>query len=330
MCGRYASSRKPEDLVEAFEIDFLSGEGPGRDVTVPVAGAAKGAKEPKEPKEGTEPTGDTAGKALGDAAAYPARTPGDANYNVAPTTVQPVVLERLPRTAGDADEPDADGDTPPEPEPVRWLRGLTWGLVPSWAKDPSTGARMINARAESLFEKPAFRRAATARRCLVPADGWYEWQKSPTETDAKGKPRKQPFWMQPADGGGLAFAGLYELWRDKERDADDPGAWLATYTIVTTAAEPGLDVIHERMPFVMPPERWDRWLDPELQDPDTVRALLVPPEPGRFSATAISTRVNNVRNNGPELLEPLGIEELRGVVDPATGELIGAGDQPLF
>jgi putative SOS response-associated peptidase YedK len=317
MCGRYASSRKPEDLVEAFEIDFLSGEGPGKDVTVPVAAAAKDAK-----AEGKEDP------------AYPARTPGDANFNVAPTSVQPVVLERMPRRVDPEDAGDeaaaADGDAPATPEAVRYLRGLTWGLVPSWSKDRSGGARMINARAESLFEKPAFRRAVAARRCLVPADGWYEWQKSPTETDAKGKPRKQPFWMQPVEGGGLAFAGLYELWRDKERDADDPEAWLATYTIVTTDAEPGLDVIHERMPFVMPRERWDQWLDPEVQDPDTVRALLQPPPPGRFTATPISTRVNNVRNNGPELLAPLGIEELRGVVDPATGELIGAGDQPLF
>jgi putative SOS response-associated peptidase YedK len=316
MCGRYASSRKPEDLVEAFEIDFLSGEGPGRDVTAPVTTAAKAAKD-----DGTED------------GAYPARTPADPNYNVAPTTVQPVVLERMPRVQ-DAEEEDdaaaADGDAPPKPEAVRYLRGLTWGLVPSWSKDRATGGRMINARAESLFEKPAFRRAVVARRCLVPADGWYEWQKSPTETDAKGKPRKQPFWMQPADGDGLAFAGLYELWRDKERDADDPEAWLATYTIVTTDAEPGLDVIHERMPFVMPRERWDQWLDPEVQDPDTVRALLQPPAPGRFTATAISPRVNNVRNNGPELLAPVGLDELRGVVDPATGELIGAGDQPLF
>ena len=316
MCGRYASSRKPEDLVEAFEIDFLSGEGPGRDVTAPVSTAAKAAKD-----DGTEDD------------KYPARTPGDPNYNVAPTTVQPVVLERMPRVPDDdgADEgAAADGDARSAPEAVRYLRGLTWGLVPSWSKDRSTGARMINARAESLFEKPAFRRAVVARRCLVPADGWYEWQKSPTETDAKGKPRKQPFWMQPADGDGLAFAGLYELWRDKERDAGDPEAWLATYTIVTTEAEPGLDVIHERMPFVMPRERWDQWLDPEVQDPDTVRALLQPPPPGRFTATAISTRVNNVRNNGPELLTPVGLDELRGVVDPATGELIGAGDQPLF
>jgi putative SOS response-associated peptidase YedK len=318
MCGRYASSRKPEDLVEAFEIDFLSGEGPGRDVTVPATVAAKEAKD-----EGTEDP------------KYPARTPGDANFNIAPTTVQPVVLERMPRPTDDAEggEGDeaaaADGDAP-KAEPVRYLRGLTWGLVPSWSKDRTGGARMINARSESLFEKPAFRRAAVARRCLVPADGWYEWQKSPTESDAKGKPRKQPFWMQPAEGPGLAFAGLYELWRDKERDADDPEAWLATYTILTTAAEPGLDVIHDRMPFVMPRDRWDQWLDPELQDADTVRALLVPPEPGRFTATPISPRVNNVRNNGPELLEPVGVEELRGVVDPATGELIGAGDQPLF
>ena len=137
MCGRYASSRKPEDLVEAFEIDFLGGEGPGRDVQAPVTTAAKEAKD-----AGTED------------AKYPARTPGDANYNVAPTTVQPVVLERMPRPADDAPDEaaEADGDPAPKAEPVRYLRGLTWGLVPSWSMDRSTGARMINARAESLFE----------------------------------------------------------------------------------------------------------------------------------------------------------------------------------
>ena len=297
MCGRYAASRRPEDLVEEFEIDVedvAGGEGAGQD-------------------------------------------PGDPSWNVAPTQVGPVVLERLPRTADETGgttaedgAPEGGDGEPAPPAPERQLRGLTWGLVPSWAKDRSGGARMINARAESLLEKPAYKRAALKRRCLIPADGWFEWQKSPSEKDAKGKPRKQPFFIHPAEGPGLAFAGLYEFWKDPDKDPDDPASWLVTYAVITTEAEPGLDVIHDRMPFVMPPERWADWLDPREQDPDTVRGLLLPPGPGRFVASAVSTRVNNVRNNGPELLEPLPVEELHGVVDPATGELIGAGEQSLF
>jgi putative SOS response-associated peptidase YedK len=216
----------------------------------------------------------------------------------------------------------------PAPSAPRMLRLLTWGLVPSWAKDRSVGSRMINARADSILEKPAFRRAAVARRCLVPADGWYEWQKSPTEKDAKGKPRKQPFWIHPGVERPIAFAGLYEFWRDPAKEGDD--AWLTTFTIITTEAEPGLDVIHDRMPFVVPEDRWADWLDPEVTDPDAVRALLQPPVQGRFVATAVTTRVNAVVNNGPELLEPVPLDQLRGVVDPATGELIGAGEAPLF
>jgi putative SOS response-associated peptidase YedK len=313
VCGRYANSRRPEDLVEEFEIERTEGPGPGH-----------------------EP-----------ASAGP-------DFNVAPTKAALVVLRRQvkdaepePTAQGEQPEPDdspaaaADDDGEPTvdaaleaaPEPrdppaPRMLRQLTWGLVPSWAKDRSVGSRMINARADSLLEKPAFRRAALARRCLVPADGWYEWQKSPTEKDAKGKPRKQPFWIHPAVDRPIAFAGLYEFWRDPEKEGDD--AWLTTFTIVTTDAEPGLDVIHDRMPFVVPEDRWAEWLDPEVSDPDAVRALLQPPVPGRFVATAISTRVNAVSNNGPELLEPAPYDQLRGVVDPATGELIGAGEAPLF
>jgi putative SOS response-associated peptidase YedK len=314
VCGRYANSRRPEDLVEEFEIERTAGPGPGQ-----------------------EP-----------ASAGP-------DFNVAPTRAALVVLRRQvkdaepqpqgeraeppepddpPTAAADDDgEPTADAALEVSPEPKdppapRMLRLLTWGLVPSWAKDRSVGSRMINARADSLLDKPAFRRAALTRRCLVPADGWYEWQKSPTEKDAKGKPRKQPFWIHPAVDRPIAFAGLYEFWRDPEKEGDD--AWLTTFTIVTTEAEPGLDVIHDRMPFVVPEDRWAEWLDPQLTDPDGVRALLQPPVPGRFVATAISTRVNAVSNNGPELLEPAPLDQLRGVVDPATGELIGAGEAPLF
>jgi len=315
VCGRYAASRRPEELVEEFEVEATAGDGPGAD---------------------------------------PATAEPD--FNVAPTKRAPVVLERVPRGApsdapataepddaptGAADDDgdatadaavaaaqDAVADTPAEP--VRWLRLLKWGLVPSWAKDASVGNRMINARAETLLDKPAYRRAALARRCLVPADGWFEWQASPSERDAKGKPRKQPFFMHPVADGPIAFAGVYEFWRDPALDPDDPGAWLTTYVIVTTAAEPGLAAVHDRMPLVLPPDRWDAWLDPQQRDADTVRALLAPPVEGRFLAVPVSTRVNAVGNNGAALLEPVPREHLRGVLDPETGELVGAGESPLF
>jgi putative SOS response-associated peptidase YedK len=251
-----------------------------------------------------------------------------ADFNVAPTKQAPVVLERVPRETAGAPETEAPDDVPDGP--VRWLRLLKWGLVPSWAKDPSVGNRMINARAETLLEKPAYRRAALARRCLVPADGWFEWQPSPTEKDAKGKPRKQPFFMHPVAEGSIAFAGVYEFWRDPALEPDDPAAWLTTYAIITTAAEPALTAVHDRMPLVLPADRWDAWLDPQQRDPDTVRALLAPPVAGRFVAVPVSTRVNAVGNNGPTLLEPVPREQLRGVLDPETGELIGAGESPLF
>jgi putative SOS response-associated peptidase YedK len=312
VCGRYAASRRPEELVEEFEVSATEGNGPGAD---------------------------------------PATARPD--FNVAPTRNSPVVLERVPRDApGDAPaagspeggeaEPgtagedgdatasaalaaaqDAAADAPAAP--VRWLRLLRWGLVPSWAKDASVGNRMINARAETLLEKPAYRRAALARRCLIPADGWFEWQPSPIEKDAKGKPRKQPFFMRPVAEGSIAFAGVYELWRDPAVHPGDPAAWLATYTIITTPAEPGLTAVHDRMPLVMPRDRWGDWLDPQQRDADTVRALLAPPVAGRFVATPVSPRVNAVSNNDPHLLDPVPRDHLRGVVDPESGELISAG-----
>lgn len=270
MCGRYAASRNPDDLVEAFEVERVDGT----------------------------------------AATMP-------DWNVAPTKEALAVLERPPREEGAG-------------EPVRQLRALRWGLVPSWAKDRSIGSRMINARAASLLDKPAYRRAATSRRCLVPADGWYEWQASPIATDSRGRPRKQPFFVHAADGDVLAFAGVYELWRDSSRDPEDPDAWLTTYAVLTTDAEPGLDRIHDRMPLVLPRERWEGWLDPAVSDPDDVRALLAPGPPGGFVAVPVSPRVNNVANNGPELVEPAAVEDLVGVVDPVTGEVLGGQDAALF
>ena len=275
MCGRYAASSNPDDLVMEFEI--------------------------------VDP--DARANALG--------RPIVPDYNLAPTKSAPVVLERAPSEDRDA-------------APVRQLRSLVWGLVPSWATARSVGARMINARGESLLDKPAFRRAASTRRCLVPADGWYEWQASPTATDARGKPRKQPFLVTGSDVGILAFAGVYEFWRDGSRDADDPDAWLTTYAIVTIAAEPALRRLHDRMPLAMPRDRWQDWLSPAVTEADSVRAMLAPPSPGGFQAVPVSTQVNDVRNNAPDLLRPLPRNDLVGAVDPATGELLGGQDAALF
>jgi putative SOS response-associated peptidase YedK len=235
---------------------------------------------------------------------------GEPDFNLAPTKAAPVVLTRVRR-----------GE--PEGGPTRQLRLLTWGLVPSWAKDLKVGLRLINARSEELLGKPSFARAAASRRCLVPADGWYEWQVSPTALDARGKPRKQPFFVRRSDGAPIAMAGLYEFWRDRALADDDPDAWLTTYAIITTAAEPGLDRIHDRQPLVLEREAWSDWLDPSASDPSRVKAHLEFSAPGRFDAYPVSAAVGSSRNNGARLLEPLGRADLTGVVDPTTGEIIG-------
>ncbi len=251
MCGRYASSRKPEDLVEEFEI---------RTSKVDEALAP--------------------------------------DYNVAPTKPVYAVMERSPSPRG-AEEPE-----PPE----RQLRVLTWGLVPSWAKDPSIGNRMINARMETVAEKPAYKRAFASRRCLLPADGYFEWY--PTHQKGKsGKPLKQPFYIHPQDGGLLAMAGLYEIWRDPQRAEDDPDRFRWTCTVLTTQAQDSLGHIHDRMPLMVESDRWGAWLDPDVSGRDELLSLLVPAAPGRLEAFAVSTDVNNVRNNGPALVEPIPAEE---------------------
>ncbi|MCE0486340.1 SOS response-associated peptidase [Ornithinimicrobium sediminis] len=277
MCGRYAASAQPDELVELFEVE-LDGTGePTRSVLV----------NPQDP---------------------PPATP---DYNMAPSKQAQVVLERA-------------GRDPADDAVRRQLRLLTWGLVPSWAKDARTGVRMTNARAETLLDKPAYRRAATSRRCLVPASGWYEWQASPVAVDARGRPRKQPFFVRRHDDDVLAMAGLYEFWRDPATAPEDPLGWLVTFTVVTTAAEPGLDRIHDRQPAVLDRDRWDAWLDPGLTDPDAVADLLSAPDSARFRAWPVSRAVNTTAHNGPHLLTPVPDEDLVGVVDPATGEVLGA------
>ena len=213
------------------------------------------------------------------------------DYNVAPTKSVYAVLERPPRGAEDDPEPA---------EPVRQLRVLRWGLVPSWAKDPGIGNRLINARIETAPEKPAFRKAFASRRCLLPADGYFEWygEKAP----------KQPFFIHPRDGGVLPMAGLYELWRDRDRADDDPQRWLWTAVVLTTTAPDDLGRIHDRMPLLVERNRWGDWLDPTRNDTDELRELLVPAAPGRLEAYPVSTEVSNVRHNGPQLLDPLPLE----------------------
>jgi putative SOS response-associated peptidase YedK len=182
-----------------------------------------------------------------------------------------------------------------------------WGLIPSWAKDPSIGNRMINARMETVAEKPAFKRPFAVRRCLLPADGYFEWYPTSQLTKA-GKPRKQPFFIRPQDGGVLAMAGLYEIWRDPTRDEDDPDRFRWTCTVLTTEAEDAVGHIHDRMPLAVDRERWGAWLDPETPK-DSLLDLLVPAQQGNLEAYPVSTAVGNVRNNGPQLVEPLPLEE---------------------
>jgi len=276
MCGRYASSARPEDLVEEFDVDQDRTGEPGRSLL----------KAPQSP---------------------PA---GQPDFNVAPTKAAPVVLTRAPR--GDADA-----------EPTRQLRLMTWGLVPGWSPDTKVGLRMINARSESLLGSSSFVRAAAFRRCLVPADGWYEWQVSPTALDTKGKPRKQPFFIHRSDHAPMAMAGLYEFWRDNSLAENDTDAWLTTYSIITTAAEPGLDRIHDRQPLVLERADWADWLDPSKNDLSRVKTHLEFSGSGRFDAHPVAMAVNSSRNNGAQLLAPLDRSALVGVVDPTTGEIIG-------
>jgi putative SOS response-associated peptidase YedK len=262
MCGRYASTRKRIELLEEFSVQ--------RDKV----------SEPLKP-----------------------------DYNVAPTKAVYAVLDRVesaaaPASPGDVDSRDdaarelaraglADGQA------ERELRVVRWGLVPFWAKDVKIGSRMINARAETVAEKPAFRRAFAKRRCLLPADGYYEWQSIPGVA-------KQPMYISRADGRSLAFAGLDELWRDPAVDRNDEDAWLWTATVITTSAPDELGMIHDRMPMIIGPASWSDWLDPANGDVADVVALLSPAAVSGLTTYPVATAVNSVRNNGPQLIEPIG------------------------
>lgn len=219
-----------------------------------------------------------------------------ASWNVAPTDSVRIILDRAPRTDGDPEHTAAA-----QPSIRREMHLARWGLVPSWAKDVSVGARMINARSETLADKPAFARAAAGKRCLVIADGYYEWQK--IAVPGQAKPSKIPFYIHPTDGTPIAFAGLYSWWRDPSKADDDDARWVLSTTIVTAAARDGLEAIHDREPAMLTPESLRRWLDPAITELDDVAEILAAPAPA-LSWYEIGTAVGNVRNNGPQLLDP--------------------------
>jgi len=194
-----------------------------------------------------------------------------------------------------------------EREGQRVLSRLRWGLVPSWAKDPAIGDKMINARAETAAAKPAYRKAFAHKRCIIPADGFYEWKPGAAPAGG-GKPVKQPFFIHRRDGEPLAFAGLWEVWKVPEGiDAElgGPDGWLRSCTIVTGPPNDVLAPIHNRMPVVLPESAWEQWLDPDEHDVEALSRLLVPAPSELFEAYEISTKVNNARNNGADLVRRL-------------------------
>ena len=214
------------------------------------------------------------------------------SWNVAPTQSVRAILQRPPKEPTERAEPA---------KPVRQLRALRWGLVPSWSSDPKGGARMINARIETVTEKPAFKKAAARRRCLLPAAGYYEWQK----TDHG----KVPYFLHDPDGRLLAMAGLYELWRDPALADDDPNRWLWSCTIITQQAPDLLGEIHDRNPVLVPPELQAAWLDCSSDDPATARKILDQIPEARLEPHVVSPAVGNVRNDGPELIQPVELPE---------------------
>ncbi|MBI4884960.1 MAG: SOS response-associated peptidase [Actinobacteria bacterium] len=209
------------------------------------------------------------------------------NFNVAPThDVYAVVA-------------DSDGE--------RALRSFHWGLVPSWAKDIKIGSRMINARAETIAEKPAFKGLFKKHRLLIPMDGFYEWQQGQAggPLTKAGKPAKTPMFIHRADGSPLAVAGLWAAWRDRAAGPEAP--WLHSCTVITTSANTTMAPVHDRMPVILKATDWQQWLDPTYHDTADLARLLVPAPVDVLTMHAVDTAVNNVRNNGPELIEPAAL-----------------------
>lgn len=221
----------------------------------------------------------------------------DANYNVAPTDDVYVVLVD---------------------EGVRRLATHRWGLVPPWADDLRIGARMINARAETVAERNGFKQAFAARRCLVPADGFYEWQAR------LGEKRKEPMFIHRVDGEPFAFAGLWERWRSRQPEPEGGAApWVRSCSIITGAANDTVAPVHDRMPVALPRSAWATWLDPEVDDLNVLRSLLVAVPPEQVTVHPVSSRVNDVRHDGPDLVEPVALPD-----DDAAASMMLPGMEP--
>ena len=277
MCGRYASFREAQDLADAFDVEEIS----------------------------------------------EAARQAPASYNVAPTDGVRMIIERTPKatsdgaastdqasspvqggTTGDGAASPAQDSAPAEQViPVRREMHLArWGLVPGWAKDLSIGSRMFNARSDSLATKRSFSPSLAKRRCLVVADGYYEWLKE--EVPGQSKPRRTPFYIHRTDGAPLAFAGLYAWWPDPSKEKGDPDRWVLSATIVTADAHGGLEQIHDREPVVLAEDEADAWLTPDLTGAEEALAVLEQPSPA-LSWYEVSARVGSVRNNDASLIEPV-------------------------
>ena len=212
------------------------------------------------------------------------------DYNVTPRAEVPIVAETK--------------------EHLRVLDRVRWGLVPSWAKDLKIGDRLINARSDGVATKPAYRKAFEKRRCLIPADGFYEWRVLPGPTKRK---QKQPYFIARVDREPMAFAGLYEVWRDR---SDPDAEWVRSCVIVTTDANEKLAPIHDRMPVVLPESAWGEWLDVDNHDTARIMRLLVPAPSDDFLCYPVSKLVNKPDNNGPELLDAVDEPEPALDLDP--------------
>jgi putative SOS response-associated peptidase YedK len=277
MCGRYASARSRIELLEEFEVQ--------RDRV----------DEPLPPDYNVAPTKPVYAVMTRQSRPDPA---GNGDRATVGSAVRESEGHGQAASSGAVRDSEGHGQAAAGGA-VRELRVVRWGLVPSWAKDISIGSRMINARSETVSEKPAFRAAFAKRRCLLPADGYYEWQAPAPGTNGK----KQPYFICRPDHGPLAFAGLYELWRDRALRRDHPDSWLWTATIITTTAPDSLGEIHDRMPMVIDPANWADWLDPVSTESGEMHALLVPAAASGLTSYPVSLAVNSVRNNGPELMQ---------------------------
>ncbi len=205
------------------------------------------------------------------------------NFNVAPTAEIYAVV-----------------DAPNGPE----LQVFHWGLIPSWAKDRKIASKMINARSETITEKSMFAKLFATRRCIIPADGFYEWKTLATGGTPK-KPAKQPYFIRRLDGEPLAMAGIWTSWRDP---AGQPGERLHSTSIITTSANETMRPLHDRMPVMLPVSAWATWLEPSFTDTQALKEFLVPAPNGLLSVYPVSTDVNSVRNGGVDLIKPVAAE----------------------